>query len=266
MKRIFIVRHAYTESNRDPNFQKNCYDANVPIVDFGRVQAEHAGTFLAGILAEERDQNPRSSLRVWHSPYLRTTQTKDGIVSQIEPFITHGIRSDERLRELEMGLFSGLTEAERTEKFQEYCELIAKVREGKTSYFERPPNGESPAQVSDRLNLFFDSLHRADRKHIEQGDPIDNLVIVAHGITNRCFVKRWKHYDEAWWEKTENPTNCSIWLLERGPDRGWTDHGLIYKPPALGRGCMALPPDYFDRIETKVVTSLPTVSSQRLDI
>jgi hypothetical protein len=75
---------------------------------------------------------------------------------------------------------------------------------------EIPTNGESPADVYDRLGSFVENLHRDFQNPDFPGD----LVIVTHGMTMRVLLMKLfnKTVDE--FEAWVNPTNCTVWKLE----------------------------------------------------
>lgn len=57
--------------------------------------------------------------------------------------------------------------------------------------FSRFPNGESGADVYDRLTIFEDHLTR----DMLMGRFADtSLVLVSHGLTIRIFLMRWFHW------------------------------------------------------------------------
>jgi 2,3-bisphosphoglycerate-dependent phosphoglycerate mutase len=77
------------------------------------------------------------------------------------------------------------------------------------------PMGESRCTVAERVHAMFGTFHRDAERH-----DIHDIIVVSHGVTIRAFVYAWVGYDWEWFEKQNNPRNCSIWLLETDEDRG----------------------------------------------
>jgi broad specificity phosphatase PhoE len=111
---------------------------------------------------------------------------------------------DPRLREQDFGNFR---EVEVTRRLQQ-------ERHAYGVFFYRFPDGESGADVFDRVSLFLESLHRNFRRHSFPR----NCVLVTHGLTMRLFVMRWFRRSVEEFESWANPGNCEYRILERqGP-------------------------------------------------
>jgi broad specificity phosphatase PhoE len=108
------------------------------------------------------------------SPYRRTKQTANGIISTIDES-TVTLVFDERLRERELGVFDRLTKAGARAKYPEECERRERI--GKFHY--RPINGESWADVATRVRSFLSDF----------AEPIENqrVVIVTHEVVIHLF-------------------------------------------------------------------------------
>jgi hypothetical protein len=80
-------------------------------------------------------------------------------------------------------------------------------------FFYRFPNGESGADVYDRLTVFEDHLVR----DMDAGRFADNtqIVIVTHGLSLRVFLSRWFHWTVGEYETVYNPPSCVPLMLER---------------------------------------------------
>jgi Histidine phosphatase superfamily (branch 1) len=59
----------------------------------------------------------------------------------------------------------------------------------------------------------------ADDASLERSNPVGSFIVVSHGVTIRCFRMQWMHYPWEWYEREKNPRNCSIQLIEVGPDQ-----------------------------------------------
>jgi broad specificity phosphatase PhoE len=112
-------------------------DADVPLTDAGRAQAAALGTWLAGL-----DRPPTA---VVVSPYLRTTETAR--IALDTAGLRLPVRTDERLRDRELGVLDRLTGQGIRARYPE--EAARKRHLGK--FYYRPPAGESWADVALRL-------------------------------------------------------------------------------------------------------------------
>lgn len=84
-------------------------------------------------------------------------------------------------------------------------------------FFYRFPNGESGADVYDRMTIFEDHMIR----DINAGRFTDNtsLVLVTHGLALRVFLMRWFHWSVDQFLDVYNPPNAEVCLHE--PSCNW---------------------------------------------
>ena len=111
-----------------------------------------------------------------------------------------------QLREQDFGNFQDF-EGKRREKAE-------RLRFGRFWY--RFPNGESGADVYDRMTLFEDHLIR----DINAGRFCEdtNLILITHGLTLRIFLMRWFHWSVTQMLCVYNPKNGVPLTLERIDD------------------------------------------------
>jgi len=226
--RIFLVRHGESVGNLDGKAYRQFGDHNVPLTQFGYRQAMEAGRAIASYL----DTLPRlgfRKLKVWHSPYLRTKQTKDGLLEVLPAESVGAIHEDYLLREQDFGLFTEIyDQAEQKAKFPEEFEKWARMRNSNGKFYARPPDGESRADVAQRLRLFLQTVMH----DVASGN--DNVVIVGHGVTNRAFEMNFLHYPVDWFERSGNPGNADVTLVEGTHAQGYTSsllhHGVDRQP------------------------------------
>ncbi|NQU29736.1 MAG: histidine phosphatase family protein, partial [Anaerolineae bacterium] len=83
-----------------------------------------------------------------------------------------------------------------------------------STFYFRIPDGESGADVFDRVSTFLETLHRDFRKP----DFPENALIVTHGMTLRLFLMRWYHWTVEEFENIRNPKNCQIIVMEKQDD------------------------------------------------
>ena len=194
--RIILVRHGRSEANDDSTLYSRVPDYKIELVEQGCEQARAAGDHVREIIGGE-------SYGVYVSPYRRTVQTKECIVERIghaplfdcqEPY----------LREQDMGNMPGIIDNE----------LNWEARKRYGSFFYRFPNGESCADIYDRMCGFLDNLHRQFKKP----DYPDNIVIVTHSVALCCFLFRWYHWTVEKFDSLPLLPNCHIAVMTRGND------------------------------------------------
>ncbi|MEV4133429.1 histidine phosphatase family protein [Dactylosporangium sp. NPDC049742] len=122
-------------------------DADVPLSELGREQAQAVGRWLAGLPVHER---PKVAVV---SPYLRTRQTAELALAGMDvPAVL-----DERLRDRELGVLDLLTT--RGVEARQPVEAARRRRLGK--FYYRPPGGESWADVLLRLRSLLGDVRTA---------------------------------------------------------------------------------------------------------
>jgi probable phosphoglycerate mutase len=168
---IYFVRHGETDWNVEARLQGQ---RDVPLNDFGRVQAEEAGARLRGLVLRYE------KLDYVASPLGRTRETMERLRETIG-LAPPTYRLDERLKELTFGAWEGLTWKEIRDRDPEG----ARAREADKWGFV-PPGGESYAMLAERVRPFLDELTRES-------------VLVSHGGVGRVLLALLGHVtpDEA---------------------------------------------------------------------
>jgi len=133
----------------------------------------------------------------------RTRSTFEQIVSSLKGSDIR-YKEEPRIREQEWGHLRSR---------QESIEIEA-TRDSYGTFYYRIPEGESAADVYDRVSDFFGTLHRDFRKD----DFPQNAVIVTHGMSIRLFLMKWFHWSVEEFELLANPGNCEIILMEKNGD------------------------------------------------
>ena len=196
-KRIILVRHGESEANLDAARHECVPNHRICLSAAGRAQAEAVGRELAGITAGE-------SVQFFVSPYERTRETYR-LMRPAFPQRHVQMYEDPRLREQDFGNFRGVEETFR----------LQQERRAYGVFFYRFPDGESGADVFDRVSLFLESLHRNFRRHTFPR----NVILVTHGLTMRLFVMRWFRHSVEEFESWANPGNCEYRVMERQAGR-----------------------------------------------
>jgi broad specificity phosphatase PhoE len=157
---LYFIRHGETDWNAEARLQGQ---RDIPLNDFGRVQAEEAGRRLRGLVPSFED------LAYVASPLSRTRETMELMRDSIGLHRT-SYRTEDRLRELSFGVWEGLTWKE----VRQRDPRGAKARDIDKWGFV-PPNGESYGMLADRVAPFLDEITR-------------DTVVVSHGGVARVLL------------------------------------------------------------------------------
>ena len=141
-----------------------CRDADLTLTSLGRAQARALGRRLA---ARTEGPLPQS---LWVSPYLRAQETAELVVAEIDRagLPLPELRTDERLRDRELGVLEMVTKA----AIELYHPEEAARRRLLGELRWRPPGGESLADVALRLRSLLRDLYEAEASR--------RVLLVAH--------------------------------------------------------------------------------------
>ncbi len=171
-------------------------DADVPLSDTGREQAEAVGRWL-----KDRPDDERPDI-VIVSPYLRARQTAElALAGSGVPAVV-----DERLRDRELGILDLLTGRGVVARLPD--EARRRQRLGK--FYYRPPGGESWADVLLRL--------RALLRELREDHPGGRVLLFGHEATVLLVRYLAEHLGEAELMEIAHATtvaNCSISSWQR---------------------------------------------------
>jgi len=210
MRRILLVRHGQSDGNVDDAFYMDPGDPLIELTTTGWQQAREAGQFLRYYYRNNptADSNPPP---IWPSTFLRTRQTTKGILEGMGLPDDHPVRQDMRLVEQTYGAGCWAGKDELARKLYDLSEDVYHANPILTPL----PLGESLMQQFMRVDSFMGTLHRDERR---QG--IDDVLIVAHGVTIKNFLMRWFHIPDYEWKKLKTPHNCDVFELLQG-EKGW---------------------------------------------
>ncbi|XVE57932.1 hypothetical protein DITRI_Ditri04bG0129200 [Diplodiscus trichospermus] len=207
-RRIILVRHGQSEGNVDESVYTRVADPKIALTEKGKTEAEECGWRIREMI--EKDGAADWKVYFYVSPYKRTLQTLQHLGRAFERSRIAGMREEPRIREQDFGNFQD-REKMRVDK-------ALRLRYGR--FFYRFPNGESAADVYDRITGFRETL-RAD---IDIGrfqppgerSPNMNLIIVSHGLALRVFLMRWYKWTVDQFERLNNMGNGNIIVMEKG--------------------------------------------------
>lgn len=195
-RRIILIRHGQSEGNIDQMKYARTQDYKLNLTQTGREEAKNAGAEISDLIGEE-------GLYVYISPYFRTRQTYEEISKSVSNNVTR-VKEDPRLREQDWGHL----------RHPDDSKPIEKERDEYGTFYYRIPDGESGADVYDRVSTFFETIHRDFTKETFP----ENVLIVTHGLTLRLFLMRWLHWSVEMFESIANPVNCQIVIMEKQED------------------------------------------------
>ncbi|AVX05195.1 phosphoglycerate mutase (2,3-diphosphoglycerate-independent) [Maritalea myrionectae] len=161
---IYFVRHGQTDWNRASRFQGQ---RDVPLNDHGRNQAKLSGEILNELVT--RDGGSPDQFDWFCSPLGRTRETMEIVRQQFDADLPE-VTFDDRLREISFGHLEGILASDVQKDFPEEHE-----KRSQSKWLHRPKDGESYAEVIERVNEFM-------HEHITRP-----TVVVAHGGVARTF-------------------------------------------------------------------------------
>lgn len=194
-RRIILLRHGQSEGNVNRQIYEEKPDYSVHLTEVGRRQAHEVGKVLKKLIGDEE------GVKFYTSPFWRARETTAEVKKWFEYNQLHPVYEDPRLREQEWGHKSG----------QSYSMIHEKERDAYGHFYWRFPDGESCADVFDRISDFLGTLFR----EFEKENFPENVIIVNHGMSMRLFLMRWFHLTVEEFESIRNPKNCEFFLLER---------------------------------------------------
>lgn len=157
MLTIYLLRHGETDFNAQNN--RYCGRTDIPVNAKGRAQAEAVRRQLEGV----------NFTGVYSSPLLRAYETAQ-IVSGRE------VTKDDRLIEVDFGLWEGKTREQFTEEYPDSWEKWS----ANPSANRAGVNGETGQEIVNRVDAFFEELLSTHRE--------GTFLVVAHNGVNRLFM------------------------------------------------------------------------------
>lgn len=191
-QRIFLVRHGQSQGNADPENYATVPDYALKLTEQGMSQAVEAGRQIAGIIGG-------GLVRAYVSPWHRSRETFDGIASELGDQIIRRLE-DPRIREQDWGHLQSVENLKR----------INQERKEYSPFYYRLPDGESGADVYDRVSTFLETLYR----DFDRPDFPENALIVTHGMTLKIFLMRWFHWTVEQFEAASTPRNGEVFVME----------------------------------------------------
>lgn len=217
MSKIFLVRHAQSESNADHKVLINKTNIGVTLTKTGILQAREAGLGLVEYL-----NNTNETIKIWNSPYFRTRETAQHIKEAFNKAdINYAEEESIYICERQFGLLDDNQDSGTTHiKEHNHYKLHA---DNKHDFWVRPPLGESAFDMCLRLDNFI--------RTVMFEKPYDNHIIVSHGAAIRGFITMKQKISFEEYTAMPNPHNASINLID-----GNEFKGIVFTPKTRSLG------------------------------
>ena len=218
---IVLIRHAVSLANVDPAIYATTPDHAVPLASpDDDSHALSAGQVIASLGHAVTD------VCSWSSSYVRCKQTETLVMGRAFGDAGARIRRRESflLREQEFGEWDGLLEKDISERYPELFEKRRRLADMQGRFYFRFPNGESRADVVQRIAIFIGKLHRSDYPH---------HVVFLHGVTQRAFRMAWFDRPPEWFEEEPNPRPASVLIIRRDENGRWQETYLQNDGPQV---------------------------------
>lgn len=198
-RRIILVRHGESVGNVDRAAYESTPDSQIALTRLGHLQGEALGKQIRHLVGD-------GLVRFAYSPYMRTRQTLNAILTAFEGQSVE-LSAEPRLREQDFGNFQNV----------ETMRDAYKERQKFGRYYYRFPNGEAGTDVYDRVCDLWGTLTGVMD---DPRQPLDNIVLVTHGLLMRVFCMVYFHWTVQEFEQVWNPSNCEAWVLAKKPATG----------------------------------------------
>ncbi|MBQ9032281.1 MAG: histidine phosphatase family protein [Parasporobacterium sp.] len=201
---LYVIRHGETQANKEGRFQG--WTDN-PLNEKGVELARETGKGLRGVRFDG----------CYSSPLIRAVQTAQYVLTESgNPEVP--IRTDERIKEINMGDWEG-----RTIRTENGTIVFPEARAFFNSPLDFPgfPNGETAGMVCQRTQEFLRELAAA-------GDD-KTYLISLHGFAMRAMLNFLYEDPSDFWQQ-HVPLNCEVNILEvrNGEFRFVKEHQIYY--------------------------------------
>ncbi|WP_071396448.1 histidine phosphatase family protein [Bacillus tuaregi] len=189
MLKLYIVRHGETEWNKVDRIQ-------------GRLNSDltEKGREYARLLGDKLKNTPFTG--IISSPSQRAIET----AQLIRGTETTPIQTDERIMEMHLGLWQGLTTKEIKEQFPSQY----KTYMNQPNHYQKSGDGESFIEMFERAQDFLNEIQNSEMS--------GNLLVITHGLFIKVLYLIFKAVDikDFWTEETVEGTSLTIVKLENG--------------------------------------------------
>ncbi|SDT19714.1 histidine phosphatase family protein [Microlunatus soli] len=188
-RRLIVWRHGRTEWNATGRYQGQ---ADIPLDELGQRQAAAAAKMI-------KDLEPTAIVA---SDLSRAAATAQALAAETGLTVVH----DQRLREIHVGSWEGLTVDQAREVDPESVEAVAKGLD-----VRRSPTGELTSEVAARVAAAFSEI-------VERADDEAVVVATMHGLAGRVGIAEFLGIDHT---ALGGLRNCAWVILDRHPLGHW---------------------------------------------
>jgi probable phosphoglycerate mutase len=213
---LIFIRHAESERNKakmgstyfaDEEARrtiKGTPDHKISLTPLGQKQAIEIGPMLKKLYGVPD--------YIYHSGYVRTEQTTEGILNAYSEKERSGmqIRENHLIRERDPGYTYDMTKKEAETAFP----WLAEYWKTFGGFLGRPVGGQSLADKALECQLFLNMIYNR-----RAGQTV---FVVTHGGTLRCFrflIEHWDYDRAVAWPPGQEPENCGV-TVYRADDSG----------------------------------------------
>jgi broad specificity phosphatase PhoE len=198
--KIIIFRHGESEANVDDTIYGRKQDHLTELTERGIQQARDMCISIEGHIVQS------SSVLLCGSPYMRRRQTSKEVQEYFmrEHSFYMDYHEDPCIREQEWGNFFTPDDSER--KLAE--------RKRHSYFFYRIDDGESGADVYNRMQVFRNTLNNIIAKKRETTEPYDLVLISAHSISLLIYMMCEMGWSYEEYEYADWFDNCDYVVLE----------------------------------------------------
>lgn len=215
---ICLIRHGLSTANVDEKIYTQMPDHTIPLVNpVDDPVLLQAGEGLASLGI------PPNDTVAWYSPYLRTKQTMETVLAAAFGDQAHLVQKRESflLREQEFGDWNTLSALEMERENPRRFVALKQAKDVYNKFYFRYPNGESRADVAQRVTLFTSKFFRGSKQH---------HIVFLHGVTQRALRMTFFNRTVEWFEREPNPLNGSVIHMKRNLEKvhgpRWSEYYL----------------------------------------
>lgn len=215
---VFLVRHGESVSNalrkkfkeegKVIDEDQKMEDAKIKLTEKGILQSKEVGKLLANHLNLTSPREISETL-VLVSPYERTRETFE----HANTFLQFDYNSDNVfvLNDLREQFYGAFNMIDREIKRKNYGKLYDECQKTTLSFFKPQLLGESPADVSARLDSVFNFIEK-----ITTQQNIKNIIIFGHRNVNKCMLMKILNLPAEFYDDFEYDENASIINVKYG--------------------------------------------------
>jgi len=170
--RLFVIRHGETEWSLNG---RHTGRTDIPLTPHGK---EVIRSRAVRVTCESKLIDPKNLAFVYVSPRQRALETFHILFGHLESLPAHTITED--VREWDYGEYEGVTSAD-----------IYKDRPDWEIFHDGCPGGESPDDITMRVDSIITKVQETHRKFYEEGLGARDVLIVGHSHFTRVLIARW---------------------------------------------------------------------------